>query len=151
MESDRWVKWLRAGWKRLLSGIKWIGGHWTQSLRLVALSIILFLVAMAVVQVSSAGIKAPLLTMMGSASIIIVLFSINRSAITIQNVGTILGTAIVVFGGGYWLTDARRHGSANDLSLSSFLANGLILLLFIYVTAVLIPVVYNLAMRIRSR
>ena len=151
MNYKRWIQWVRTSWMRLLGWVKWVGEHWTQSLRLVALSFILLLVATAVVQVSSAGIKAPLLTMMGSASIIVVLFSIDRSAITIQNVGTILGTAIVVLGGGYWLTDARQHGSANDLSLSSFLTNGLILLLFIYVTAVLIPIVYNLVMRIRSR
>jgi len=88
---------------------------------------------------------------MGSAAIIIALFSVSRSAGTAQDIGTVLGTVIVMGGGGDWFVDARRHGSANDLSLSSFLANGLILLLFIYVTAVLIPVVYNLAMRIRSR
>ena len=151
MNYERWIQWFRAGWMRLLRWVRWVGGHWTQLLRVVALSFILFLVATAVAQVSSAGIKAPLLTMMGSAAIIIVLFSIDRSAITIQNVGTILGTVIVVFGGGYWLTDARRHGSINDLSLSSLLTNGLILLLFVYVTAALIPVVYSLVVRIRSR
>ena len=54
-------------------------------------------------------------------------------------------------GGGYWLIDARKYSSTDDLALSSFLTNTLILILFVYVISMLIPTAYNLVMRIRSR
>ena len=126
-------------------------GTWIRWIRIGTLLSIVCLVAIAAVQISSAGLKAPLLTIMGSAAIIIALFSVSRRAITIQNVGTNLGTVVVMAGGGYWLVDARAHSSSHDLELSSFLTNILILLLFVYVISMLIPTVYNLAMRIRSR
>ena len=129
MNSDTWIRWIRIG----------------------TLLCIVCLVAITAVQISSAGLKAPILTIMGSAAIIIALFSVSRSAITVQNVGTNLGTTIVMVGGGYWLIDARKYSSADDLALSSFLTNTLILLLFVYVISILIPTAYNLVMRIRSR
>ena len=109
------------------------------------------LVAITATQIGSAGVKAPLLTMMGSAAIIMVLFSVARSAITVQNVGTILGTAIVMGGGGYWLIDTRQHGSIDDKVLSATLITWLILFMVMYGILMLIPTVYNLIGRVRSR
>ena len=129
MTSETRIKWLRIG----------------------ALLSVTCLVTVAAIQVGSAGLKAPLLTMMGSASIIMVLFSVNRSAITVQNVGTILGTAIVMVGGGYWLIDARQHGSVGDKGLSATLTTWLILFLVVYGTLMLIPIIYNFIVKIRSR
>lgn len=120
-------------------------------LRIVAVLCIAVLSTITVTQIDSAGLKAPLLTMMGSSTIIMVLLSIDRTAITVQNIGTIFGTAVVVVGGVYWLIDARQRSSADDLAVSSFMLNGLMVLLLIYVISVLIPTIFNLALRIRSR
>ena len=124
---------------------------WADWLRIAALLSVICLVAIAATLISSAGLKAPLLTMMGSAAIIMVLFSVSRSAITVQNVGTILGTAIVMVGGGYWLIDATRHATVDDKALSTTLTIWLILFLVVYGILMLIPAVYNFIVRFRSR
>ena len=89
--------------------------------------------------------------MMGSAAIIMVLFSVSRNAITVQNVGTILGTAIVMVGGGYWLIDATQHGTVDDKALSTTLTAWLTLSLVVYGILMLIPAVYNFIVEFRSR
>lgn len=129
MNSEKWADWLRIG----------------------ALLSVICLVTITATLISSAGVKAPLLTMMGSAAIIMVLFSVSRNAITVQNVGTILGTAIVMVGGGYWLIDATQHGTVDDKALSTTLTAWLTLSLVVYGILMLIPAVYNFIVEFRSR
>ncbi len=80
---------------------------------------------------SSAGVKAPLLTMMGGVTIIMTLYP--PRIFTMQNAGTLLGTGIAIFGGGYWLIDSIERDTVNELPLVSSLAFILIILLAIYV------------------
>ena len=90
---------------------------WLRRFRIGAFIVIIVLTASAIVGVGAAGINAPLLTIMGSATIIIALFSIDRGAFTIQNIGTVLGTAIVMGGGGFWLFDAIQKNPIVDVRL----------------------------------
>ena len=123
--------------------------HW---LRIVALAFIVILVAVTVLQASSAGVKAPLLTIMGSGAIIIALFSVSRSAVTAQNIGTILGTVIVMGGGGYWFIDARQQAHADDLTLNTLLIVLLIMVTAIYLlSSMLIPASSIVLTRIRRK
>ena len=85
--------------------------------RIGAFIVIISLMASAIGGVGSAGINAPLLTITGSATIIIALFSIDRSALTVQNIGTVFGTVIVMAGGGYWLFDALQKNPVDDAQL----------------------------------
>ena len=122
-----------------------------QGIRVVALVCIGVLVVWATIQINSAGLKAPLLTMMGSAAIIIALFSVN-TAVTMQNVGTIFGTAIVMGGGVYWLIDARQNSSIDDMALSSDLSILLVTFLQMYILlSILIHVVSIIMPRIRRK
>ena len=122
-----------------------------QGIRVVALVCIGVMVVWAMTQINSAGLKAPLLTMMGSAAIIIALFSVN-TAVTMQNAGTIFGTAIVMGGGGYWLTDARQNSSIEDMALSSDLSILLVTFLQMYILlSILIHVGSIIMPRIRRK
>lgn len=89
--------------------------------------------------------------MMGSAAIITVLFTIDRNAVTIQNVGTIFGTVIVMVGGLYWFVDAMQGGSASDVALGRFLAISLIVGVAAYLSlSILVPACSVALSRIRS-
>ena len=91
--------------------------RWLRRFRIGAFIVIIFLMALAMGRIDTAGINAPLLTITGSATIIIALFSIDRSALTVQNVGTVSGTVIVMIGGGYWLFDAIRKNPVDYTQL----------------------------------
>ena len=121
-------------------------------LRIVSLALIVVLVAVAVLQTSSAGVKAPLLTIMGSAAIIIALFSVSRSAVTAQNIGTVVGTVIVMGGGGYRFVDAGQQAQEDDLTLDTLPIILLIMAMAIYLLpSTLIPAFSIAFKRIRSR
>ena len=123
-----------------------------QALRIVALAFVIVLVTITVSRITSAGLTAPLLTMMGSAAIITVLFSIDRNAVTIQNVGTIFGTVIIMVGGMYWFVDAMRDGSADDVALGRLLAISLIVGVAAYLSlSIIVPACSVALSRIRSR
>ena len=110
------------------------------------------LVGITVVGMISPGLKAPLLTMMGSATIIVALYSSNPQAVTWQNVGTILGTTIVMSGGGYWLIDAASNSSDFEKELSAWLTGFILFFLGIHIfSSMLIPLTAAAIERIRSR
>lgn len=56
------------------------------------------------------GVKAPLLTLMGGASIVVVFFPLEFRRITL---GTALGTVIAMFGSGTWYADSTQGESAS--------------------------------------
>ena len=92
--------------------------------------------------------------MMGSAAIITVLFTIDRNAVTIQNVGTIFTVIVVIVmvGGLYWFVDAMQDGSASDVALGRFLAISLIVGVAAYLSlSILVPVCSVALSRIRNR
>lgn len=62
------------------------------------------------------GVKAPLLTLMGAASIVVVLFPLEFRRIT--SIGTALGTVIAMFGSGTWYADATQ---GQQMSVVGFL------------------------------
>ena len=105
-------------------------------IRMVMLACIAIMLGVTVFLLAHAGVKAPLLTMMGSVTVIITLYP--PSMITMQNTGTLLGTGMVMGGGGYWLRDAVERSAAiqqnaNELLTISLLASFLTVLLAIYV------------------
>ena len=55
------------------------------------------------------SVRAPLLTLMGTSSLILVLIPAN---LTITNIGAIVGTAIVMGGSGAWFVDATQENSS---------------------------------------
>lgn len=115
---------------------------WLRRFRIGAFAVIIVLTTLAIVGVSAAGINAPLLTIMGSATIIIALFSIDRGTFTIQNIGTVLGTAIVMGGGGFWLFDAIQKNPIVDVRLywTQTILTALILLLLSFL--ILLATIY---------
>ena len=80
-------------------------GKWLLKLRLAALLFIAILVIVTVGWIESDGIKAPLLTMMGSSATVIITLRPPR-LITIQGIGILVATGVVIAGGMYWLFDA---------------------------------------------
>lgn len=95
-----------------------IQDKWLRRFRIGAFIVIIILMALAMGRIDSAGINAPLLTITGSATIIIALFSIDRNALTVQNIGTVFGTVTVMVGGGYWLFDALQKNPVDDAHLN---------------------------------
>lgn len=82
------------------------------------LALLYFLVAACATLLSPVGngVKAPILTLMGGASIVVVLFPLEFRRIT--NVGTALGTVLATLGSGTWFADARL---GEQLSIIEFL------------------------------
>jgi len=66
---------------------------------------IAILVIITVGWIESDGVKAPLLTMMGSSATVIITLRPPR-LITIQGIGILVATGVVIAGGMYWLFDA---------------------------------------------
>ena len=81
-----------------------------QGLQIFALVCIAVLATTTVWQMSEAGVKAPLLTMMGGVTIITVLYPTR--VVTMRDMVTLAGTGIVVFGDFYWLIDATENNNA---------------------------------------
>ena len=106
-------------------------------LRLVLLSAIGALVYLTIGEIESSGVKAPLLTMMGGATIVAIIYP--PRSITIhdlaQDLFTVVGTGIAIAGGVYWLDDAVQTTSADKLPLISFLVYSLTLILGIHLIA----------------
>ena len=100
-------------------------------LRGIVLVCIAALVVASINIIEPAGMKAPLLTLMGSVAVIITLYPPRE--IAVQDVGTFLGTVIIMLGGSYWLIDATQGSSANDVLLSWLLASLLIATLMMHV------------------
>lgn len=92
---------------------------------------ILMLSVAAIGWLSSAGVKAPLLTMMGGVTIIMTLYP--PRVFTMQDAGTFLGTGIAIFGGGYWLIDSIESVRPIEIIRASILAFLLIALLTFHV------------------
>ena len=123
---------------------------WIRRFRIGAFIVIIILMALAMGRIDSAGINAPLLTITGSATIIIALFSIDRSAFTAQNIGTVFGTVVVMAGGGYWLFDALQKNPIDDAQLlwAQAILTSLILLLL---THLIVSVIGYFAGRISEQ
>lgn len=115
---------------------------WLLGLRVVALLCIAALVILTVVQLDSAGVKAPLLAMMGSSFAILTLYP--PRVITIlgifQDVISLAGAGIVIAAGRFWLIDAISNGSIDRLQMDLSLAYFQLLLsvIFIYIALSLI-------------
>ena len=103
--------------------------------RLRALALLYFLVAACATLLTPVGngVKAPLLTLMGGASIVVVLFPLEFRRIT--SIGTALGTVIAMFGSGTWFADATQGQPA---SIIEFLFPITITLTSIFVTVSII-------------
>ena len=108
---------------------------WLLALRIVALACIIVFVALIENLINSSGVRAPLLTMAGSAAIIMMLFPMDRTS-TMQNVlrdvGTASGTATVMYGGVRWLEDAVQRGPSYDFLVAWYMMTALMILLGIY-------------------
>lgn len=75
-------------------------------LRIAALLYFIFAAAATAFFVSvDNSVKAPLLTLIGTASLVVVLIPAN---LTVINMGTIFGTAIIMGGSGTWFVDATQ-------------------------------------------
>ena len=85
--------------------------------------------------INSAGVRAPLLTMMGGATIIMTLYPFRSIAMQdiARDVFTVIGTGIAIAGGFFWLIDAAQEGTVDDFLRSFYLALSLMLLSLIYV------------------
>ena len=92
-----------------------------QWVRYVALACIAVLVAVTFFAIDSNGVKAPLLTLMGSCAIIIWLFPVERNAPLEQHIGSIAGTIVVMWGSMFWLLDSMDH-SQSDIRLMLMVA-----------------------------
>ena len=82
------------------------------------------------------SVRAPLLTLIGTASLILVLFPAGP---TITNIGAIVGTAIVMGGSGAWFLDATQGESFFEYLLFQTVVAGIT----IYVAASVIISISN--------
>ena len=80
------------------------------------------------------SVKAPLLTLIGTASLIVVLFPASR---TITSVGAIMGTAIVMGGSGAWFVDVTQ-GEVSEVSFEYLLFRLTVAATVIFVSVALV-------------
>ena len=79
---------------------------WVRTIRLIVLAYFLIAALVTAFLLSlDNSLKAPLLTLIGTASLIVVLFPVLP---TVTNVGAVMGTAIVMGGSGAWFIDATE-------------------------------------------
>ena len=119
---------------------------WLWGLRIATFLCIIVSFVASVGSIAPDGVKAPLLTMMGGATIVLALYP--PRSLTVQDIAqdfiTIVGTGIAIFGGRYWFNDAIQNVSVDKLSTVSFLSSFLILVLLIYLpVSMLIVVISN--------
>ena len=111
---------------------------WLLGLRLIVLACIMLLAALTEWFIHSSGVQAPILTMVGSAAVIMMIFPMDQTS-TVQHIvrdtGTILGTGIVMYGGGRWLDDAMQRAPGYDVPVASALAFSVIVVLSVYLIA----------------
>lgn len=89
--------------------------------------------------VSSVEVKAPLLTLMGGVTIIVTLYP--PRAFTMQNAGTLLGTIIAIFGGGYWLIGEMESAPVSELRPVTNVASIMTILLIVYIVVSTLSIV----------
>ena len=119
---------------------------WLLGLRVATFLCIIVLFVAAVGSIAPDGVKAPLLTMMGGAAIVLALYPPRSLAVQdiAQDFIAIVGTGIAIFGGRYWFEDAIQNVPVDMLSTVSFLSTFLVLILFFYLlVSMLIVVVAN--------
>ena len=108
---------------------------WILGLRIIALLCVVTLVALTEGLIYSSGIRAPLLTMVGSATVIMMIFPMNRTStipVILRDTGTIIGTGAVIYGGVRWLEDAVQRGPSYDAPVALSVMSSLLFLLVIY-------------------
>ena len=111
---------------------------WLLGLRIVVLICTIILAALTEGLIYSPGVQAPILTMVGSAAIIMMIFPMDQPRIIqhiVRDTGTILGTGTVMYGGARWLDDAIQRAPGYDVPVASSLAFSLIVLLSVYLIA----------------
>ena len=86
--------------------------------------------------VSSVEVKAPLLTLMGGVTIIVTLYPPR-----VQNAGTLLGTIIAIFGGGYWLIGEMESAPVSELRPVTNVASIMTILLIVYIVVSTLSIV----------
>ena len=101
-------------------------------LRILALSSFLIAACVTAFLISADNsVKAPLLTLMGTASLIVALFPVLP---TVTNIGAIIGTSIVMGGSGAWFVDATQ----GDVSFEYLLFRLTVAVTVIFVSAALV-------------
>ena len=108
---------------------------WLLGLRITALICVIVMVALVEGSIESSGVRAPLLTMVGSAAVIMMIFPMDRTStiqVILRDIGTIVGTGIVMYGGVRWLEDAIQRGPGHDAPAASSMMVSLLFLLGVY-------------------
>ena len=114
-----------------------IQNRWLLGLRIFVLICIGTLVAVTISLIDSAGVKAPLLAMMGSSFAIVTLYPPRVDTVLelVQDLLSLVGVGIIITGGMYWLIDAARNISNDELQLilSAFFFQMFVFIIAIYV------------------
>ena len=117
-----------------------IQNKWMLGLRIVVLLCMGALVAATIYLIDSAGVKAPLLAMIGSSFAIVTIYPPRVDTILdlVQDLFSLVGVGIIITGGMYWLIDAVRNIS-NDgpqliLSVIFFQMFVLIIAIYVFIT-----------------
>ena len=108
---------------------------WLLGLRIIALICVVAMVALVEGSIESSGVRAPLLTMVGSAAVIMMIFPMDRTStiqVILRDMGTIIGTGSVMYGGVRWLEDAVQRGPGYDAPAALSMIALLLFLLGIY-------------------
>lgn len=108
---------------------------WLLVLRIIVLACIVTLTALTVGMIVSPGVRAPLLTMMGGATIVITLYPPRVSTIPeiAQDLIALVGTGIAIAGASNWLIDAAQESVGDDFRVPFSLAALLMFLVVLYV------------------
>ena len=108
---------------------------WLLGLRIIALICVIAMVTLVEGSIESSGVRAPLLTMVGSTAVIMMIFPMDRTStvqVILRDMGTIIGTGAVMYGGVRWLEDAVQRGPSNDAPAALSMIALLLFLLGIY-------------------
>ncbi|MXY45722.1 MAG: hypothetical protein F4Y44_01820 [Chloroflexi bacterium] len=108
---------------------------WLLALRIIVLAGIVILAALTSGLIVSHRVRAPLLTMMGGATIIMTLYPprVNKMPEIAQDILALVGTGIAIAGASNWLIDSAQKGTASDFLMSFSLAALLICTILVYV------------------
>ena len=112
-----------------------IQDKWLWALRIIVLACIITLAVMTANLIDSPGVRAPLLTMMGGATIVMTLYPPRVSTMLeiAQDIIALVGTGIAIAGAYNWLVDATQKSIAGDFLVSFSLAALLVFLIVLYV------------------
>ena len=112
--------------------------------RLRTLALLYFILAAcvtAIVLPADNSVKAPLLTLIGTSSLVVVLIPAN---ITVINMGTIFGTATIMWGSRTWLIDAMQSDVGSEYLIFQ-------ITLFLTVSYVVVSLTRSLLFRRQSK